>query len=99
VPKSDSAALAAQHDQEWERAILETFSQNHVEGVATLRVLVMNRVAYIDGAVTSYCQKKAAAELAACAAGSCTVINRARVMPALPSGDGTKAQGPGQPLA
>lgn len=97
--KSDSAALAAQHDRERERAILETFPQNHVGGVGTLRVVVMDRVAYIDGAVASYCQKKAAAELAACAAGSCRVINRARVVPALPSGDGARAQGLGQPLA
>jgi len=99
VRRSDSAALAAQHDRERERAILETFSQNHVGGVGTLRVVVMNRAAYIDGAIASYCQKKAATELAARAAASCRVINRVRVVPALPSGDGTKTQEPGQPLA
>lgn len=97
--RADSAAVAAQHDRESERAIVETFSQNHVGGVGTLRVVVMDRVAYIDGAVTSYCQKKAATELAARAAASRRVINRVRVVPALPSGDGTKAQGLGQPLA
>lgn len=97
--RSDSATVAARHDRQSEQAILETFSQNHVGGVGTLRVVVMDRVAYIDGAVASYCQKKAATELAACAAASCRVTNRVRVVPALPYGDGTKAQGPGQALA
>lgn len=95
--RADSAGVAAQHDQESERAILETFSQNHVGGVGTLRVVVMDRVAYIDGAVVSYCQKKTATEVAACAAASCRVINRVRVLPALLSGDRARAQGVARP--
>ncbi len=97
--RNDSATVAARHDRQSEQAILETFSQNHAGGVGTLRVVVMDRAAYIDGSVASYCQKKAVTELAACAAASCRVINRVRVVPALPSGDGARAQGVARPLA
>ncbi len=97
--RSDLATIAAWHDRESELRILETLWQNHVQRVGTLRVLVIDRAAYIDGAVASYRQKKAVSELARYAAASCTVVNRLRGVPALPSGGRIKAQKPSQPLA
>ena len=80
--RSNSAMIAAWHDRESELRILETLWQNHVQRVGTLRVLVIDRAAYIDGAVASYCEKRAVTELAQYAAASCRVVNRLRVVPA-----------------
>jgi hypothetical protein len=91
--------ITARHDRESELRILEALWQNHVQGVGRLRVLVIDRTAYIDGAVASYRQKEAVTELARWAAVSCIVVNRLRVVPAPPSGGQIKAQERGQPLA
>lgn len=69
-------------DRQLEETILTTFSKAHLPDVDTLKVLVVEGVAYIDGHVGNYQAKKTITRLAASAAGLRKVINRSRVVPA-----------------
>ncbi len=74
--------VAAHPDRQLEEAILGAFVKERPGDVLTLRVLVNKGVAYIDGCVDNYGQKKVIARLAASAPGLRKVVNRLRVVPA-----------------
>ena len=74
--------VTACHDRQLEETVLNTFSEARLADVETLRVLVVEGVAYIDGHVANYRLKKTITRLAASAAGLRKVVNRSRVVPA-----------------
>jgi len=74
--------VAAHPDRQLEEAILGAFIKERGEDVLTLRVVVNEGVAYIDGCVENYGQKKVVGRLAASAPGLRKVVNRLRVVPA-----------------
>ncbi len=76
--------MTAQHYRETEQAILNILGQLDGPASQRLRVLLTDGVAYIDGQVPEYCRKKAITQLVARVASSCTVVNRARVLPSEP---------------
>ncbi len=80
------------HDRQLEEKILNTFNQAHLSDVETLRVLVVEGVAYIDGHVGDYRAKKTITRLATCAPGVRKVVNRSRVVPAALVHDETLAE-------
>jgi osmotically-inducible protein OsmY len=74
--------VATYHDRQLEETILSTFNKARLPDVETLKVLVVEGVAYIDGHVGNYEVKKTITRLVASAPGLRKVVNRSRVVPA-----------------
>lgn len=84
--------VASRHDRQLEETILSTFNRADLADVEALRVQVVESVAYIDGYVGNYQAKKTITRLAASAPGLRKVVNRSRVLPAVPVRDEALAE-------
>lgn len=77
------AVVAVHQDQQLEEAILNALVDEELLEVEGLQVLVVERVAYIDGHVCNYRQKRAIGKRARSVSGVRKVVNRLRVAPAM----------------
>lgn len=73
--------IAVHEDRQLEEAILSALAGEYLLEVEALRVLVVERVAHIDGRVSSYRRKQAIGKRARSVPGLRKMVNRLRVVP------------------
>ncbi len=82
MKRKELAAVTVVHeDRQLEDAILGALAGESLLEAAALRVLVVERVAYIDGRVSSYREKQAVGKRARSVPGLRKIVNRLRVVP------------------
>jgi hyperosmotically inducible protein len=81
LKKEHPGLIAVHEDRQLEEAILSALAAERLLEVEDLRVLVVERVAYVDGRASSYRRKQAIGKRARSVVGLRKVVNRLRVVP------------------